>query len=501
MIRNFIRIWNELICNPNAEEKCNSEGKALNGIIKGNHKEFSVIAIEPALFSGHQHKLCDVESDRNGEIFLNPKKNISSCDDLPSNENWPASVTNKKDFWNKIDEYPGGCRIRENFIANLLNDIELNVPNENIWYFENKSKIKLSNQVVKDLHRKGEIKINGKVILLKESCKEMSDEKRAKNIFSQCLTALDGNIKLTANVLKLSTQVTMAQLGTLINWRFNNPSLDLQTRCLKQSFTVKKKKSDLIKIIYSTIWGVCEEDFIKYMKANVEMSVLGEDLEKGSSGENSLTIEKCSRFFDTFEDAENINLSLSTYPSSASNIEDYYYYLNYYQTKVEKIHPLKVRELLYEAFKNKLFPELLQINKFSPNTRLQIAYKGVDTTINDSNKIQVFDFVKDEIFKFESNDSNIKNIILSFSILLLKYINNNFNKKYSSSLFNEQVKILKNKISFTCEKDRIVIHCQSECTIEQEIYWIVTKVKGAIEDFEINNYKNISVTQKIIYDE
>lgn len=481
MFDSIISFWKGILCNPIEE---------------------GIITIEPGLFSGHQQKLCNLESDGNQEFYLKPIKQLSSSYALPSNEEWPAKAKTAEEFWKKIEEYPGGLSIRPNFLANLLNDVSINIPNENVWLFQHKTKVMLSKEAVKDLDRKSIIQINKKEIDLKKNLKkDLTNENRAHDVFLQCLDLLNGNIKLTANLLKLSTQATMGLLGSLMIWRFNNLELGLHANCMHQAFIVKKKKSNLIKIFYSTIWSVGDSNTHKFLKANVEMLILEEHLVKGSAGLHSLTVEKCSKFFDTFAEALNEDLSCLAYPSSAKSYDEYLFLIEFHENKVEKFHPYQIREFLCHAGTRSNYLISSKESIIFPIFRNLILKHGQkEYLFNEKNEKKIIEFIYENIF-ISFHNSTLKNKILFFTLNLLKYIIKNYNKKYNNLLFDTFNKIDENKFSFAFIDKKIYIYCQNRSTLLKRDLLINTEVCGTLEDFENNLYQNIQITQTMVLDE
>lgn len=283
---------------------------------------------------------------------------------LATVKGWPAECTTEELYWKRVNAYPGGTLQRTAvYVHNLLNDEKLNLPSKSIS-LESKygGNLPLLDQTMHDLRRRDRVTINGKVVFdmstpddsIEIFMKNWTDERKAKHTFKECMKVLHKNYHLTTNALKLSTQASLARLTRLIMPRFSNPQLEdpKLILCGVQRVAIDTREEAITRIFYHSFWGIVTMENprkpIKHIKGSVEFVIGTDDLVAGKAGK-AMEFERCTPFFDTFEEVEQCGV----WPADAETPDLYDKRVELFPSYSEHLHPLISGATLKHLTENK----------------------------------------------------------------------------------------------------------------------------------------------------
>ncbi|MEM1282888.1 MAG: hypothetical protein AAGG81_04970 [Chlamydiota bacterium] len=270
---------------------------------------------------------------------------------LATTVGWPGESSNEDDYWEKVNTYPGGTLERSSlYVHNLLNDRKLNTASKSLTLnTKYKKNLPLLNQTMLDLRRLGRVTINGQIVYdmskiddnVEIFINNWTDDEKTIYTFKECMNALHKSFPLTSNALKLSTQATLAPLTRLIIPRFSNLQLSPPNliHCCAQSVNIETREKNITRIFYHSIWSIVSMDDhetpLKYMKGSVEFVFGTDDLINGRAG-SAREFERCTPFFDTFDEA----VECGEWPANAKSTEIYDKRIGLFPDYKEHLHPL-----------------------------------------------------------------------------------------------------------------------------------------------------------------
>jgi len=378
---------------------------------------------------------------------------------------WPAEAKTMEEYWALVDEYPGGFIERPpSYVSDLLNDVELNVPDSRVKInLPCNKKMSVSHQVLTDLRRRHKITVNGNAVYDMESANDQaenfmqnwSDEEQAAVTFKDCVEALSGNFQLTSNALLLQTQATQVPLTEMILKRFLCQDPIIIPTNLRDHIIIDTHSCGITTVSIVSIWCLIDYENNsqpmnrKFMKTVTEFTILTKDLEAKIPGE-AITYEKCSKFFDNEIDAEECELNITQWPSSANSITEYFQRMDQYISKSERVHSLMVNNIFSShldlqnvpviSLPNLIFHSSHNIHSVKINE--EIVFSDNDT--DDQNLINIHNqnaYLK--LLKCLENDINFTNKLMGLSVNgIINYLKMMCSVRFSNLDLNREARCL-----------------------------------------------------------
>lgn len=345
--------------------------------------------IQPQEFGeGYEHVNCHLEEDCVGELFLSPDANgqlersgFTSLPQVP--DGWPALHETEEEYYQWVANFRGEHNPQPvpipMYITNLLSDVKLNIR-YGVPYEFNGNRFSVSDQLLLDIRRRHLFIINGQILhsaIERKKTTYGSNAESGLELLDRCVRALNGNVNLTLNSLKLATQATVAHLTIIIWTRMMSLCLGYEPSCIKQTIEIDSRTPNITEIRYKNIWRI--NNSIESIpvpphrfQTETRIQVPTDDLEK-NIGRDAIVSEVISPFFNSEKEASDFDTRFFQYPSGARTKEDYFIALENAFNKEFEIPSLYARSIFHclkeiEESSNLLPKSSQELNKLFGNT-------------------------------------------------------------------------------------------------------------------------------------